>query len=147
MNADQALLRLEAHQRGLLDHIERAVSLLALPASEAREPLAHARWVMVRMLQEYQVFKHAEIFDPAIRRGTPLQVNAATRMKTDCIAAGEAFRTYVRQWSGTDVAARWDEYRPAMRAMAERLRNHMTTERRAVADLLAAAMLTRRLAG
>ena len=147
MNTDQALHRLDTLQQGVLDHISRATALLAQPCTDAREPLARARWTLVRMLQEYQVFKHAEIFDPAIRRGAPAQVYAATRMKADCIAASEAFRTYVREWSASDVVARWDEYRPAMRAMAEQLRAHIATERRGVADLLAGAARTRRLAG
>ena len=147
MNTDQALLRLDAHQRSLLDHLDQSLALLFEPPAAAREPLAHARWILVRMLHAYQVFKHAEIFDPAIRRGTPAQVQLATRLKADCIAASENYRAFVRVWSASDVVARWDEYRPAMLAIADQLRAHLSTERRTVADLLAGSTRTRRLAG
>ena len=146
MNTDQALLRLQALQRSLLDHLDRVQAWFSLPPAEAREPLARARWLAVRLVHEYQVFKHAEILDPAIRHGAPAQVDAATRMKADCLAVIAHFRAHVREWSTGDVAARWDEYLAAMRALADRWRAHLATERRAIADLLAGSTRTRQLA-
>ena len=147
MRTDLALHRLNVHQQTILDHMSRAAALLGLPSHEAHAPLAHGRWTMVRLLQEYQAFKQAEIFNPAIRYGAPAQVDCARRLKAECIATADAFRAHVRDWSSTDVAERWEDYRPAMRTMAERLRCHLLTERQAVIELLAGSERTRRLAG
>ena len=147
MKTVHALRELDLHQRGILAQIDSALPLLRLPPARAQPALAKARWQMVRLLHAYQSFKHGEIFDPAIRSGTAAQIRAASRMKADCIAAGEAFRTYVQRWSSTGVTTEWDAYVPAMVAMADQLRAHVATERRTVEALLAGAERTRRLAG
>ena len=147
MKIVQALHQLDSHQRQILSHIDAALPLLQLPPDQAQHPLAVARWQMVRMLHAYQIFKHIEIFDPAIRSGSPDHARAATRMKAECIAAGDSFRRHVQQWSATSIADSWDSYRPAMLAMAEELRRHIVRERRSVEMLLDGAERTRRLAG
>ncbi len=147
MQTERALQELDAHHVRLLSHIDAAERLVTLSADQAQHRLARSRWELVRLLQAYQVFKHSEIFDPAIRSGSPPHVRAAVGMKAACIAAGEQFHAYVRDWSSRDVAAAWEEYRPAMLAMTATLRAHIAQERRTIRALLAGSDRTRKLGG
>ena len=99
--------------------------------------LGPMRWKMVRLLRAYQIFKHSEIFDPAIASGSPTRAAAAHAMKARCIAAGETFRHYVVTWTARDVAAAWDEYQPAMKRMIADLRAHIAIERHEIGTALA----------
>lgn len=147
MHTADALRALDRHQQRILAGITAAVALLDLPAAEARPPLARARWEMLRMLGEYRLFKHTEVFDPAEASGSPAQVMAARKLKAECDAAAAGFRAYVVHWSARDIAAEWAGYRPAMLAMAARLRAHLAHERGAITAVLAGSTRTRRLAG
>ena len=146
MKTSDAMRLFDDHQQRILGHLDTALALTRQPPAEARQALAVARWTTVRLLQAHQIFKHTEIFDPAIRSGSPAQAQAASRLKVDCIAAGEAFRDYVRKWSTTNAEEQWDRYQPAMLAMAEQMCAHLRSEREAVAALLDGAERTRRLA-
>ena len=147
MKTVDAMRLFDAHQQRILDHLDSALALMRRPPAEARHALSVGRWTTVRLLQAYQIFKHTEIFDPAIRSGSPAQAQAASRLKAECIAAGEVFRDYVREWSTTNIEEQWDRYRPAMLAMTEQTRARVVDERRAVAALLDGTQRTRRLAG
>jgi hypothetical protein len=145
MKTCEALNRLYEHQAVLLDHIDGACSLLQLDPPVAQPRLAKARWELVRRLRAYQLFKHTEIFDPALASGSPQQIAAARQMKVDCIAAGETFRGYVLEWSGRDVITEWDAYSLAMRRVAGDLRNHIAGERQNVTRFLSGVERTRKL--
>ena len=139
MRTPDPLPRLYDQQTRILAQIESATALLRLDPLVARAPLARARWTLARMLREYQLFKHREIFDPAIAGGDEREVAAACDLRASCIAAGDAFTAYVARWSSLDIAALWDSYRPAMRRMAGELRTHLVRERAQVERLLAPA--------
>lgn len=141
----EALEQLRHHQDAILAHVDRATDFALLDPVYARGPLAKARWEMARMLRAYQLFKHTEIFDPAIACGLPHQRQAAQAMKEDCLAAGEAYWAHTRRWSSEDIACRWEDYRPAMLAMAGQIRSHVTRERANLALLLTGSTRTRRL--
>ena len=145
MKTEHALERLYEHQQGVLDHLARTLELARCEPEEVRGALAKSRLEMFRLLRAYQLFKHNEIFDPVIRRGNLAQIATATRMKSDCTAAGDAYRAYVNLWASCDVVAVWSSYRPALLAMAQRLRTHIEVERTQVPQLLAGAESTRRL--
>lgn len=145
MTTADALGRLDEHQKLILDEIDRAVDLTALGPDVGQELLAKGHRLILRRLRAYQLFKHAEIFDPAIRGGTARQIAAARRMKADCIIAAEAFRTYVAQWSKVDVAGTWDSYCPGLRTTAERLRSDLAAERGHVCELFAGSEPVREL--
>ncbi|WP_419825373.1 hypothetical protein [Sphingomonas sp.] len=100
---------------------------------------------MVRLLREYQLFKHGEIFDPTIAGGTARQVALARELKARCIAAGERYAEHSKRWSMTDVAGEWPDYKLALHAIIDALRDHMRDEREAVALLLAGRERTRSL--
>lgn len=143
MDNAQAYDRLVDYQSRIVTCIDGAVELLALDPEAARMPLARIRWTMVRILREYQLFKHREIFDPVIVRDdrySPI----ARRLKEACLAAADQHLTFVARWNAGDVAARWHEYRPAMAARSAQLRRDIARERREVATLLAGCSLGRR---
>lgn len=146
MKTEHALARLYEHQQAILDHLAASCEFMRQDPHLARGPLAKARLEMFRLLRAYQLFKHTEIFDPVVRQDNAGQIASASRMKADCTAAGEAYRAYVNVWSTRDVVDAWDSYRPAMTAMAQRLRSHIAVERAQVPQLLAGSSNTRRIA-
>ena len=135
MTRTTLLTRLGDHQQSALALMRGAEAMLRDPARDAAA-LARARWALMRVLTAYQLFKHREIFDPAVG-GTVLgDAQRAARMKRACTQVGEEFRRYVATWSRTDVAAAWDSYQPAALAMIERLRDHFAREKAEVEALL-----------
>ena len=147
MQTMDALTRLADHQERILAQIDRARALVDLDPVAARDPLARSRWGLTRLLREYQLFKHREIFDPVIAGGDEARARLARRMKAACLAAGQDYVSYVAQWSSRDVTGCWAEYRPAMLAMVETLRDHLAAERSGVGALLADACRARRSLG
>ncbi len=137
MKTQHALARLNEHQQGILDHLEATEVIVRDGPQQIRGPLTRSRLEMFRLLRAYQLFKHGEIFDPLIREGNPAQIATAMRMKAECTSAGEAYRAYVNIWSSRDIVEAWESYRPAMNAMAARLRAHIARERLQVPELLA----------
>lgn len=146
MHTASVLIRLHEHQSRILRLIDAALPLLAQEPSLARGGLAKARWTLLRLLREYQLFKHGEVFGPAIRYGAPRQAATAQRMRAACIAAGDLFTAHVARWSAQDIAACWPDYKGATRAMCDGLRLHIARERREVQELLAGTSDTRRQA-
>ena len=143
MRTEDALRRLIDLQTRILAEVDAAAVVLGGGPETARAELAKARWSVSRVLREYQLFKHVEIFDPAIARGSPSQADAARRMKAACIAAGRDHAEHVARWSVSDAAAHWDEYRAAMRALVAAIRTHIRRERVDVERLLAGSERTR----
>ena len=146
MKTDDALATLIRHQSEALVIITSATALVEGEPAAVRAPLSKTRWTLIRKLREYQMFKHVEIFDPAIARGTPAQSAAAQRLRANCVALATDFESYIRFWSAQDTVAQWSCYKPAMLAMAARLRGHLEQERIDVTALLAGAERTRHLA-
>lgn len=99
--------------------------------------MATGRWQLARVLTEYHVLKHREIFDPAIADGNPERAALARQLKAACIAVGEEFRAYVTRWSPVDKAAMWPEYRLTTLNLMSRLCDHIARERLTVQRLLA----------
>ena len=128
--------RLQGHQDAILAIMRGAEPLLTDPALRDVAQLARARWALMRALTAYALFKHNEIFDPAISRQLLGEAQRAARMKQACTAMGNEFRGYVTKWSGCDVEGAWGTYQPAALAMMARLRQHIATERAEIAALL-----------
>jgi len=147
MKIDAALASLRSHQSAILATLDTGVALVARDPGTACIPLARARWTVARQLRAYQMFKHTEIFEPVIARGDPVRSAQARAMAARCIAAGEAFQDYLKQWSSTDVLGRWEAYKPAMLDMTGQIRATLAFEREGVEALLAGSARTRRLAG
>ena len=144
MQTANALARLIELQDAILTRIGEAETASRIGPSSL-EMLAKRRWEMVRRLREYQLFKHNEIFDPAIKYGTIYHVNLACRMKTMCEQANDFFLEYVRRWSSAAVAAEWEAYQTELNAMCKALQNHISIERKNIHALLAGSPRTRSL--
>ena len=131
--------RLVEHQRTIAAIAERALPLLAVDSQPDPMALSRLRWELVRAMTAYQHFKHREIFDPAIKRGTGHLQHMAEVMKTDCVALGDEFTRYVQHWSSVGTADRWHEYRQDALAMSTRLRRHVEREGQAISAMLRGA--------
>lgn len=135
MKTDAALRILSGHQDRILAHLASDRALLAAEGEAARPALATRRWMLARLLREYQLFKHVEIFDPALAQGDRLGV--AARLKGRCTAIGESFAAYIACWSSAAIDGRWSDYAAATQRMFDALARHVVEERRAIDTLLA----------
>jgi hypothetical protein len=127
--------RLEVYRSQCLSHMQRASAVLEAATPDATT-LAMMRWQYVRLLTEFESFKHREIFGPALRNGTPGELALARDMATACEVMGQAFRAYVLEWSTVDKNARWEEYSAAAKAIIQRLHDHFEAEEPLMAKLL-----------
>jgi hypothetical protein len=127
------------------DHHDRAMAIInaqreyltALTLPDAAT-LARHRWELVRVLVEFELFKHREIFDPLIRHGDQQTAARARIMKQECTALGADIRAFVTQWSNGSVEERWPEFRLAKLALFDRIERDLADQRRGLV-LLAAA--------
>ena len=127
--------RLHEHQAEVLDIVGHTEAMLN--DTHDVPGLSRFRWVLVRAMGRYQLFKHHEVLDPSIARASPVDAQRLTLMKEACLALGAAFHEHVRKWSGSDVEAEWRLYRPAALAMMKRIRVHIAHERIEMDALLA----------
>ena len=133
---DTILSRLQIYHDDIVARIAASVAVIEADNLSSLSILSARRWQMVRLLREYQIFKHSRIFDPAIANGSPSEVAAARGMKINCIAMGNAFSSYVKLWSSGLITTSWEDYRIAMIEMSAVLTRHVKSERRNVEALL-----------
>lgn len=135
MRTDAALRILSGYQDRILAHIASDRVLLDVEGEAARPALAQRRWMLARLLREYQLFKHVELFDPALARNDRLGV--APRLKARCTAIGDAFAAYLACWTSSAVDGHWPDYAAATHRMFDALVRHLEQERRTIEAMLA----------
>lgn len=143
MQHDRAIIRLEGYQ----EQIRRIIGQ-ALPVVRDGDPsqcmsLASARWQLLRVLREYQLFKHTEIFDPIIGHGPGLKASAAALLKKRCVELADEHHRYVQRWSLEGLGTAWPQYRSEALVMADRIEQHLRQEMRDVRALLSGLYRTR----
>jgi hypothetical protein len=116
-----------------------AEALLRADDKSALVTLTRSRFDMAHLLSAYQLFIHREVFEPSIAAGTADEVARAKALKVECIMLADAFRTYVKHWSVTEIESVWPEYRRAAGDMLRRLRAHLERSRSDAPGLLASA--------
>jgi hypothetical protein len=129
--------QLDDHQKKVGDILRWALPVLSrasVTPEEAAE-LMERRMELSRLLMEYALFKHREIFEPAIAGGGK-HGGEAMRLKLACIEAGEAYRDHTRSRDKTHPIADWDTYRSAAADVAHAIRQHLAEERAGVRQLL-----------
>lgn len=114
----------------------RSLALLAEGGPDAIRALSQARWEAMRILREYQIYKHFRIFDPMIEERS-LRSLPAKRMKAECATLGDAFVAHSLKWSSCSIDDHWPEYRRTSEAMIAAILRHLERERQGVASLLA----------
>jgi len=144
MLSTTAMMQLDAYQNRIYALIETAQGLLPLTSDAAQPGLAHLRWQLLRLLREYQLFKHNEIFNPLMESSQPDLVAMATRLKASCIASGEEYRLHTTRWSGRGATEDWSGYQQATSDIIEGLYRHLQAERADVQILLSKVSRTRR---
>ncbi|WP_294391439.1 hypothetical protein [uncultured Sphingomonas sp.] len=123
--------------------IDTAARLVESEPGQARPQLAATRWTVARLLGQYQLFKHSEILQPAIRYGSAGRANRARELLALCNARGEQFHVYLKYWASHDVGQDWATYRQAMLDMAVTLRSALEKEDDEIAGFLAGVERTR----
>jgi hypothetical protein len=144
MRAERAIERLGEHQDHVTTIVERARSALVGSRDVEGARLAQMRWELMRVLRDYQLFKHLEIFDPVIGTGAPAEAELATRLKERCNQVAVEYQDHVRRWTLIGAIDRWPDYRLETLAMIDRIVGHLAAERRDVTTLLAGMPRTRR---
>jgi len=124
-------------------HLDAVLPLLARKAAalDRGQAAVLAECVDLRVqmraaLGAYQAFKHDVIFDPAIRSNDVERAMLAREMKVNCIAAGEAFRRHIMQWTPEHIQHDWAKYEGAAQLALERLQQHIDAERSGITELL-----------
>lgn len=135
MRTDAALRILSDHQDRILAQIASDRALFDAEGEAARPALSQRRWLLTRLLREYQLFKHVELFDPALAGNDRLGV--AARLKMRCIAIGERFAAYLACWTSSAIDGHWSDYAAATLRMFDALDRHVEQERRAIEAMLA----------
>jgi hypothetical protein len=143
LETDRALARLAEYQRQVMEILAEARRSESGDYGPPIEALARARWELVRLLREYQLFKHVEIFDPLIRAGEGLRADTARSLKTRCLELAAAYSDHVRRWSFQGPTSDWPAYRRDALAMAELIELRLAIELRDVRILLAGVARTR----
>jgi hypothetical protein len=136
MKTCDALRRLADLQDRISAALDKAGALARDRGQGAQGDLARQRWETMRLLREYQLFKHVELFDPAIAAGGGDRAALAGRMKARCLAAGADFTAFVEQWSAAAIERGWPGYVAALLRMIDSLHAHVGRERQEVAMLL-----------
>ena len=128
---------LTERQDRLVILLDRVAELLPVATDENARAIAAVRWQLVRVVLDYQMFKHRCVFDPVLAAGDPARVAVARRLKERCLATAAQFKAHVAQWSPTASLGAWAGYRAAEAAMIARLRAQVVDERAAAPALLA----------
>ncbi|WP_174280295.1 hypothetical protein [Sphingomonas bacterium] len=141
MHVAAAITRLEQYQGRITALIDRTRVALDQPA---RDPVALAtlRWEMLRLLREYQLFKHGELFDPLLRAADLGRRGRAASLKARCIEMAAAVGDHGRRWAeaGTATAER---HADETHTLLTRLTQHLLRERLGVTELLSGLQRTR----
>jgi hypothetical protein len=137
MEKSSLLRQLDYHQQRISSILRWATPLLdkAAVTSEVAAEMMTRRMELSRLLMEYALFKHKDVFEPIIAGGG-LKGAEAMRLKLACIDAGEAYRDYTRAAGPTRPLAQWSTYRVRASAMAESIRDHLAQERSGIRKLL-----------
>ena len=129
--------KVDDHQRQITGILTAALPLLdrrhATP--EIGAELAKARMEMTRLLMDYALFKHRDIFAPIIASGGA-RLNDCLRLKSACIAAGQEYRDFIRSGNRTAPLTDWDAYRTSAQAMAQTMKTHLAEERAGIRKVL-----------
>jgi len=144
MLSTTAIAQLDAYQDRVHALVNTARELIRQPPALAQPGIAKVRWHLLRVLREYQLFKHGEIFDPLIAANRTDLAVMARRLKTACIAAGEAYQSHTMRWTEQGALDNWEEYRRAVLAIVEQVDKHLAAERAAVVTLLSSVSRTRK---
>ncbi|MBB5711769.1 hypothetical protein [Sphingomonas xinjiangensis] len=139
MNPTGLLAQMHEHHCAIAAYTADAEALISA-ADLDPAIVSNSRWRFVRTLTGYQLFKHQQIFDPVLQRGSQLDADAARQLKAECILISEAFRSYIAKWSTSGIVGREDEYRSDAKAMILRVRRHIVRERRGIEALLSPSL-------
>ena len=123
--------------------VARARTLVLADRQDAIDLLANRRRNLGEHFTRYQVFKHANIFDPIVEHGPASSKVVARSMKMDCLELGETYRAYLDRWLGL-TPREWASYRRDMLAVAEVLATHLDVELCSMRQLLMISRFYRR---
>lgn len=124
-------------------HHRRATAIMAaqralLARGSVPDPAAQARhrWELLRVLVEFQIFKHRDIFDPVIKQGDPRMAPRARILKAECAELGSEVRAFVAAWSDGSVDRDWDRFRAATLALIAKVERGLAGQRQALATMV-----------
>jgi len=137
MNKRDLAAKLDAHQTAVLPIVSWGIRQMHQQASSASLPslLIAKRMELTRRLVDYALFKHRDVFAPAIAMGGNQSIEGM-RLKAACIDMGERYRAFIRSPDGGQRIGDWSSYRLEALAMAIELHEHLVSERMAIRKLL-----------
>jgi len=142
MRAEMAIDRMRGFHRQIRDLLAESLSAIEL-AERNTVTLAALRWRLVRLLREYQLFKHTEIFDPIIRGDRASRSADAGRLKAACEETGAAYNDHIRRWNLSGTGETSPDYAADARHMIRRVGEHLDREQLDIRRLLDGVERTR----
>lgn len=128
-------IQAETYVARALVSLNRAKALVVAERSDCVELLTARRATLSTHLQNYQRFKHNNIFDPVMLFGLSSSKVVARTMKVDCVALGEEFAAYHMRWLRLHTSE-WHRYRDDMLSTVDNLAVHLDAELRAIRQLI-----------
>jgi hypothetical protein len=133
---------LQRHQRAAYQLLKQNAEAVSAGVEPTLATLPALRIKMTAVLNAYQVFKHAAIFNPAVASGDFERAALGRAMKVECIAAGAVFRSHLSRWQEANISANWDSYKIAMRLATGQLMRHIDNERDGILRLIDLAKIS-----
>ena len=127
---------LEAYQTRIAAALDDKLRAVAGAEDRRAHSIAEARWALVRLLREYQLFRHTRIFDPIIGSKNFSRATQADILKGKCLAAGNHYRQHVAKWSLTCTDHSWPTYEAELRVLIAGINDHLSAEAQSVRKLL-----------
>jgi len=124
----EQFIRLQDRIVALIDQTE---AMLA-HNDPAVDGLAQARWQFCRAVQEYELYLHNSVLEAALRH-QPHRGHEVSALKAHPI--GPKLREHVMKWASISQIDHWQEYRATCLDGLPRLRERLSSDRKAVAEL------------
>lgn len=136
MSVVDRVILLEAYQTRIAAALDEKLRAVAGPQHSRAKSVAAARWALVRLLREYQLFKHTRVFDPIINSKDFARATQADILKSKCLVAGDQYRQHVAKWSLTGTDHSWPAYEVELRLLMAGIKSHLSAEASGVSALL-----------
>lgn len=94
------------------------------------EQLARKRWELSRMVHQHLIYLERHIFRPLAEHPQPEVRKAVDAFKREIEQLHGAYKLHVETWRAPDVAARWEEFQAAVKAMVVRMKLRLDREER-----------------
>lgn len=108
----------------------------AVDRGEELQPVAALRWGLARELIAHLAIEDRLLYPSMLRSRDTATVDLATRFKSELGSLGDAFTTYMTQWSDSRIAREWEGFRRETRTILDLLAERVARENESLYPLI-----------